>query len=193
VSVAVETSKRVWTEEELQALPDNGYKYELVDGELVMSPKNNFEHESLCARLFLALANFNHARHLGAVRGSNLGCWMHNRNCRAPDISFISKERLQAFGFRPSTRKFLPGAPDLVVEVVSPSNTRAEIDARLKDFFASGTKLAWIIRPEEQFVEVCHSPTERMILGLGAALDGGRVLPGFQFSIQELFEQEDWQ
>jgi Uma2 family endonuclease len=193
MSAAMEITKRIWTEEELQALPDDGYGHELVDGDLVMSPKNNFEHENLCARLFLALANFNRAHRLGAVLGSNLGCWMHNRNCRAPDVSFISKQRLQQFGFRVSTRKFLPGAPDLAIEIASPSNTRAEIDARLKDFFSSGTQLAWIIRPEEQFVEICHSPTERRIVGCGAVLDGEQLLPGFQFSITELFSEGEWE
>src|SRR5207248_1914293 len=138
---------------------------------LLMSPKNNFEHENLCGRLFLELANFNRTHRLGAVLGSNLGCWMNNRNCRAPDISFIAKARLQRLGFRPSTRKFLPGAPDLAVEIVSPSNSRTEIDDRLKDFFASGAQLAWVIHPEEQFVEVCHSPTDRKLLGPDATLD----------------------
>jgi Uma2 family endonuclease len=193
MSAAMEITKRIWTEEELQALPDDGYGHELVDGDLVMSPKNNFEHENLCARLFLALANFNRAHRLGAVLGSNLGCWMQNRNCRAPDVSFISKQRLQQFGFRVSTRKFLPGAPDVAIEIASPSNTRAEIDARLKDFFSSGTQLAWIIRPEEQFVEICHSPTERRIVGCGAVLDGEQLLPGFQFSIAELFSEGEWE
>lgn len=187
------TTKRLWTEEELQALPDDGYDYELVNGELVMSPKNNFEHETICVRLLLGLANFNRAHHLGAVLGSNLGCWMHNRNCRAPDVSFISKQRLQQLGFKPSTRKFLPGAPDLAIEIVSPSNTRAEVDARLKDFFTSGTSVAWVIHPEEQFVEICHSPIDRKILGSGALLDGEQILPGFQFPIAELFREGEWE
>src|SRR5256885_14121680 len=107
MSEAVECAKKTWTEAELQALPDEGYNYELVNGELVMSPKDNFEHEHLCGRLFLGLANFYRSLRFGVVLGSNLGCWMHNRNCRAPDISFIPKARLQQLGFRPSTRKFL--------------------------------------------------------------------------------------
>ena len=192
MSVTVEQPGKVWAEADLQGLPDDGYNYELVNGELVMSPKNNFEHENLCGRLFLELANFNRAHRLGAVLGSNLGCWMNNRNCRAPDISFIPKARLQRLGFRPSTRKFLPGAPDLAVEIISPSNTRVEIDERLKDFFASGARLAWVIHPEDQFVEICHSPTDRKMLGPGAVLDGEDLLPGFQYPIAELFQEWDW-
>jgi Uma2 family endonuclease len=192
MSAAVASEKKYWTEAELQALPKDGYNYELVNGELRMSPKSNFQHENLCGRLFLELANFNRTHRLGVVLGSNLGCWMNNRNCRAPDISFIPKARIEKLGFRPSTRKFLPGAPDLAVEVVSPSNSRAEIDERLKDFFTSGTQLAWVIHPDEEYVEVCHSLTERKMLGPGAELEGENLLPGFRYPIKELFQGWDW-
>ncbi len=193
MSTAVESAKKVWTEAELQALPDEGYVHEVVDGELVMSPKNNFEHEFICTRLLTALENFNQAHRLGAVLGSSFGCWMRNRNCRAPDISFIPKARLRSLGFTPSTRKFLPGAPDLAIEILSPSNTRAEIDARLKDFFASGTQIAWIINPDEECVEVCHSPTDRKLIGSGGILDGEHLLPGFTYPISELFKEWNWE
>ena len=192
MNATADAEKKVWTEAELEALPDNGYKYELVNGELVISPKNNFQHENLCGRLYVELANYNQAHRLGVVLGSNLGCWMKSQNCRAPDISFISKERLQRLGFKPSTRKFLPGAPDLAVEIMSPSNTRREIDERLKDFFSSGTQIAWVIHPEEQFVEVCHSPTDRTPLGLGGMLDGEHLLPEFKYPINQLFKEWDW-
>ena len=78
------------------------------------------------------------------------------------------------------------------MEVLAPSNTRAELDARLKDFFSNGTQLAWVIHPEEQFVEVCHSPTERRLLGPGAVLEGETLLPGFQFPTADRFKEWDW-
>jgi Uma2 family endonuclease len=186
-------AKKIWTEEELQALPEDGYTHELVNGELVMSPKNNFEHENICGRLQFALESFNRQHRLGVVLGSNLGCWMSNRNCRAPDLSFVSKRRLLELGFTPATRKFLPGAPDLAVEIVSTSNTRNEVDARLKDFFSSGTRLAWVIHPVEQFVEVCRSTTQRRIERLGGELDGEDLIPGFRYAIAELFKEWDWE
>src|SRR5436309_2797073 len=100
IETALSVEKKIWTEEELQALPNDGYKYEVVNGELVMSPKNNFQHEGICARLLTALEVFNQSRRLGVVLGSNAGCWMKNRNCRAPDVSFIPKERLIRLGFK---------------------------------------------------------------------------------------------
>src|ERR1051325_331782 len=106
----------------LQALPDGGYIHELVDGELVKSPKNNFRHGDICIRISIALGNFVNSGRLGVVCDSSTGFWMKNRNCRAPDISFISKERLRKAGFKFSTPKFFPGAADLLVEILSPSN-----------------------------------------------------------------------
>src|SRR5437879_4761020 len=177
MAVAVQSSSKVWTEQELQALPDDGYIHEVIDGKLITSPKNNFFHERICMRLSTALNSFAIQHRLGAVLGSSAGFWMQNRNCRAPDISFIPKSRLEAIGFRPSSRKFFPGAPDLAVEVLAPSNTPAEIQERLDDFFSSGTQITWIIHPDEQFVEVCHSPIDRRIVGMGADLDGEELLP----------------
>ncbi len=127
----VETPKKFWTQAEVQALPEQGFNHEVVDGELVMSPKNDFFHGFISARLSAALLAFVQVKRLGAVLDSSTGFWMKNRNCRAPDISFISRARLEALEFRPSTRLFFPGAPDLAVEVLSPNNTRGEIDERL--------------------------------------------------------------
>lgn len=134
MSAAVESTQRIWTEAELQALPDDGYLHEVVDGALVMRPKNNFHHGDICIRLSFALEFFNRAHKLGVVLDSSTGFWMKNRNCRAPDISFIPKERLKRLGFRRHTRQFFPGAPDLAVEILSPNNTRAEMDEGLADF-----------------------------------------------------------
>ena len=104
------SAKKIWTEAELQSLPEDGYLHEVVNGELVMSPKNDFFHGRICTRLSTALNNFVTQQKLGVVLDSSTGFWMHNRNCRAPDISFVSKERLVREGFRPSTRRFFPGA-----------------------------------------------------------------------------------
>jgi Uma2 family endonuclease len=193
MTTAGSVERRVWSEAELQALPEDGYIHEVVDGELVMSPKNNPYHGKICAELLTALVTFAKGRKLGGVWDSSTGFWMYNRNCRAPDISFITRERLQALGFKAHARNFFPGAPDLAVEILSPNNTRAEIDARLKDFFGSGTQIAWIINPDAECVEVCHAPDRRKLLGAGADLDGEHLLPGFRYPIADLFKGWDWE
>lgn len=155
-----------------------------------MSPKNNWFHGDICADLLMAMRGFAKANHLGAVWDSSTGFWMENLNCRAPDISFVRGERLRGFSRREG--KFFQGAPDLAVEVLSPSNTRREVDERLRDYFSSGAKLAWVIDPERELVEVCHSLTQRRLLGPGAMLDGEQILPGFQYPITDLFKEWEW-
>lgn len=182
-----------WTEATLQSLPETGFNHEVVNGELIMSPKNNWFHGRICTRLIIALGNFARDHRLGAVLDSSTGFWMFNRNCRAPDVSFVPARRLHSLGFKPSERRFFPGAPDLAIEILSPNNTRSEIDARLRDFFASGTQISWIIDPENETAEVCHSPTDRRLIGSGAMLDGEQLLPGFQLALADLFKEWEWE
>jgi Uma2 family endonuclease len=193
MSTTVEAPRKIWTEAELQALPEDGFIHEVVNGELVMSPKNNFQHENIFNRLYLALGDFNRKHRLGLLRGSSAGYWMKNRNCRAPDISFIPRARLDALKFKPATRSFFPGAPDLAIEILSPNTPRGEIDERLRDFFSSGTQLAWIINPDTESVEVCHSLTQRALIGPGGFLDGENLLPNFRYPICDLFKEWDWE
>lgn len=190
MSTTVAQPKKRWSEEELQALPNDGYNHEVVDGELVMSPKNNPEHGEICIRLSTALHTYAAAHRLGAVWDSSTGFWMQNENCRAPDISFVAKSRLS--GLKRPTKHFFHGAPDLAVEVLAPTNRARETNERLRDFFENGTQIAWIIHPDEKFVEVCHSMTDRKLVGPGGFLDGERLLPGFRFLIADLFKDWDW-
>jgi Uma2 family endonuclease len=192
MNTAVTSPRKVWTEAELQGLPEDGYLHELVNGELVMSPKNDFYHGDICSELLSVMRLFVTPKRLGAILDSSTGFWMKNRNCRAPDISFVRRARLQALGFKRSTRSFFPGAPDLAVEILSPHNTRADIDARLKDFFESGARLVWVIDPQSQSAEVCHSLTERRVVGHDGLLEGEDVLPGFRYPLAGLFGEWDW-
>jgi len=184
--------KKEWTEAELQALPEESFIYEVVDGELVMSPKNTWYHGRISARVLTALQTYSKEHRLGAVLDSSTGFWMFNRNCRAPDVSFVSISRLKALGFKPREQRFFPGAPDLAVEILSPNNTRREIDERLKDFFASGTQVAWIVDPENEAVEICSSLTERKLIGSGGFVQNEELLPGFRLVIADLFKEWDW-
>lgn len=87
-----------WSEAKLQSLPENGFTHEVVNGELIKSPKNNWFHGRICTRLIIALGNFAREHRLGAVLDSSTGFWMFNRNCRAPDVSFVPTRRLQVWG-----------------------------------------------------------------------------------------------
>ena len=98
-----------------------------------------------------------------------------------------------AAGFQGRTKRFFPGTPDLAVEILSPNNTGSEINQRLRDFFASGAQIAWVINPENESVEVCRSSEKRSLVGSGGFLEGEHLLPGFRYPIAELFQPGDWE
>ena len=187
------TPPKVWTEEGLQPLPDDGFNHEVVDGELVFHSKDSFYRASICGRSLFALETFSRQRRLGVALGANTGFWMFNRNCRAPDVSFIPKARLKRLKSSPTAKTFFPGVPDLAVEVLSPNNSRSEMNERLRDFFSSGTQIVWLIDPETSCVEICRSLPQRRLIGPDGELDGEDLLPGFRYPINDLFKEWDWE
>jgi Uma2 family endonuclease len=105
-----------------------------------------------------------------------------------PDISFFAKERLQGMKELPSG--FLEGAPDLAVEVLSPGNTIAEIDEKIAEYFENGSRLVWVISPNQHYVLVYRSAQEpdRLLKSIDF-LDGEDVIPGFTLAVADLFQK----
>ncbi len=95
------------------------------------------------------------------------------------------KERLQ--GLKRLPKVFFEGAPDLVVEILSPGNTVEEIHQKIVDYFENGTRLAWVIHPDEQFVLVHRSPQPEQLLRADDKLEGEQLIPGFSLEVSELF------
>jgi Uma2 family endonuclease len=157
---------------------------ELVEGTLV--EKTVGAEESQIAGLIITfLNNFVLPRRLGVVLGEAGMLRLQPGLARAPDVSFLSHERLSSLG-RP-----LPAvpaaAPDLAVEVVSKGNTRDEMKRKIGEYFAAGTQLVWIVDPRKQAVQVYTALTEAVSLGIADVLDGGETLPGFRLHVRELF------
>jgi Uma2 family endonuclease len=159
---------------------------ELVDGTLVEKPMG-FEESVLAMRIGRLLGNFVDPRNLGLITGEAGMMTIAGGLLRMPDVAFIA-------------RKSFPGgklpkgpapevAPDLAVEVLSKSNTKAEIARKLREYFASGTRLAWIVDPKTKSVRVHTTPTVsiRLDLATRGILDGGDVLPGFRLPLADLF------
>lgn len=176
-----------WTDEELMALPDNeGQRYELWDGELIIMSPATVRHEEISFRLLLALGIFAEQHRLGQVYGGNLGCRLDPLTMYAPDVSFVSNERRRALRSDPD--KFLQAAPDLAVEVLSPSDTIRQTESKIADYFAHGTRLAWLVNPRRLQVRVYRRPGEHTLLeGIQAELDGEDLIPGFKYPLGSLF------
>jgi Uma2 family endonuclease len=158
--------------------------YELVDGTLVEKPMG-YEESALAMRLGRFLGNFVDPRSLGIITGEAGMLQIGEGLLRMPDVAFVAASSFP--GGKPPKGPAPAIAPDLAVEVLSKSNTKAEISRKLREYFAAGTKLAWIVDPKKRTVVVHSSPTVSTRLELGDTLDGGDVLPGFLLPLAELF------
>jgi Uma2 family endonuclease len=190
VSTATESKaeKKIWTDEEFMALPQDGHRYEIINGELIDMGNSGALHGYVCSLLLTALMGYILPKKLGIILDSSTTFKMKSGNKRSPDISFFAKERLQGMVELPTG--FLEGAPDLAVEVLSPSNTVEEIHDKLVEYFENGTRLVWVIHPNEHFVLVYRSDQEpdRLLKSVDS-LDGEEVIPGFVLPVDDLFQK----
>jgi len=179
---------KVWTDAEFMALPDDGNRYELVKGELINLGNSGALHGYIAIILSAALFALVTSRKLGVLLDSSTAFTMKNGNKRSPDIAFFAKERLQGLEELPTG--FLEGGPDLVVEILSPGNTVAEIEDKIAEYFANGTRLLWVISPGQHYVLVYRSGYEpQRLLTSGDFLEGEEVVPGFTFPVADLFQK----
>jgi Uma2 family endonuclease len=183
------TQKRNWTDEEFMALPD-GDRYELVNGELIIVGNSGMEHGNLGAFLCGLLEIYARRNKLGSTFDSSTAFTMKTGNKRSPDISFVAKDRLK--GLKKLPKGFFQGAPDLAVEIISPSNTFDEIHTKIVEYFDSGSKLVWVIHPDEESVLVYHKPQPDKLLQRTDSLDGETIIPGFTVPVAELFADLDF-
>jgi Uma2 family endonuclease len=162
--------------------------YELVDGVLVEKVMGFFE-----ARLAMMLGYFletflgqdDHGFTVGADGFLRISAGL----VRIPDVSFIRWERVPNHQV---PRTPIPDlVPNLAVEVLSTSNTRAEMDRKLREYFRAGVELVWYIDPPTRSAQVWTSPDESVEIEQDGALDGGTVLPGFRLPIRELFARAE--
>lgn len=184
----VGSEPKIWTDEAFLSLPDDGNRYELVNGELINMGNSGAMHDYLAIVLSSALFAVVMPQKLGALFDSSTAFKMKNGNKRSPDVAFFAKERLQGITTLPSG--FLDGAPDLAIEVLSASNTVEEIDGKIAEYFDNAARLVWVINPYQRYVLVYRSAQEPdRLLKSTDALDGEDVIPGFSLPVAELFQE----
>lgn len=177
------TARTSITDEELLRLPKDGNKYEVVDGELRMTPVN-FHHERVVARLLSRLGQFVTANRLGDVVGSNAMYVLPGGNKRSPDISFLESGR----GEVAAQAVFPQMAPDLAVEVLSPSESPRHVLDTVGEYLQAGVRLVWVIDPVARRAAVYRSLTEIRHVDDTGSLSGEDVIPGFRCTLAELLE-----
>lgn len=161
---------------------------ELVDGVLVEKTVGTQE-SYLAVLLSRLISEFVESHDLGFVLGSDGMARLNPGLIRIPDVSFVSWRHFSQR--RVPATPMLDLAPDLAVEVLSPSNTTKEMERKLRDYFEAGVSLVWYIDPPSRTVRVYRAPEEVRVLDESGTLDGFEILPGFSLSVARLFERLD--
>jgi Uma2 family endonuclease len=179
-----QTATPLITGEELLAMGDMG-PCELIDGRIVPMSPTGGRHGIIEFRLSSAIGIFVEQHHLGWVMTGEVGIYTRRNpdRVRGADIAFLSRER------RPDgpPDRFLEGAPDLVVEILSPSDRWQDVRQKLAEYFAIGVHRVWVVEPENRTVLVFRSTTDLQQFGTEDTLRGEGVLEGFAMAVAELF------
>lgn len=166
-----------------QQHPD--FRMELVKGNIIVMSPSGYESDKVAAAMIGELHNWVRPRKLGRTAASSAGFRLPNSDLRVSDASFVLAERLRC-----SPKSFAQLAPDLTVEVKSPSDNLEELRAKIKEFLSLGTKVGILLNPDERIVEVYNFGQEAIILHDGDVLTVPELLPGWKVPIADLWPPE---
>jgi Uma2 family endonuclease len=181
----VTTTRHITVEDlERDGVPEG--QWEIVNGELIEMPPAGGEPSRLALEIGSSLVGFVKPRRLGQVYGADGGFVLseHPLTLRSPDVGFVKTERLPE-NFRDGG--YLRVVPDLVVEVISPSDRMVRVLAKVVMWLEAGVALLWLANPVAMTVTVYTSDDQPRVLSNDDILDGGNVLPGFSIPVREIF------
>ena len=183
------TSKKpeLLTADELLRLYSEGVKWELIREVLCETVAAGVEHGQIAVNVASELLSFVRPRRLGTVVASDTGFWLERDpdTVREPDVALISAKRLPLDA---RVRGYGEFPPDLVVEIVSPSDTLPAVNDKAVMWLSFGVALAWVVNPETRTVDVHQAGSPVVTLYEDGTLEGGGVLPGFALPVKEIFE-----
>ena len=176
------------TAEELWEKYSHKHRCELIAGEVVIMSPAGWRHGEIGSTIHGLLWEHVRANHLGKLFGAETGFLVERDpdTVRAPDVAFIAKQNLPAE--MPETA-FWPGAPDLVVEVLSPDDRTAAVDQKIRTWLNAGAKLVWVVDPELETVTIYRSPTDVSIVSREGRLAGNDSLADFECDVREFFAE----
>jgi Uma2 family endonuclease len=180
------TTIQTTTADDLLRMADDGFRYELVRGELrKMSPAGQ-RHGRIAMKVSTSLDNHVTANKLGLVYAAETGFLISSRpdTVRAPDVAFLSQKRLDDVG---DVEGYWPGAPDLVIEVISPGDTYIEVQEKVLEWLDAGARMVVVINPRKQVVTDYRSLDDIVVLTENETLDGGDVVPGWSIMVRDIF------
>jgi Uma2 family endonuclease len=188
VSVATEPQPCDLTIDDLYALPDGGYRYDVIDGQLLRMSRAGRRHARIEMHIGLPLGGFVTSNSLGEAYGADAG-YILSRDplvFLSPDVSFVRQDRLPTPA-NVDDEGFLEIAPDLAVEVISPSNSAREMPDKVMVSLEHGMQQVWLVEPRRQIVTVYGPERTARIHRSGEVISGGELLPGFELVVDEIF------
>lgn len=159
---------------------------ELIEGKLIEMSPAGWEHGKITSRVCHFLSAFVIRTNLGEVAGAETGFLIARDpdTVRAPDAAFVRTERLEAVD---QSAAFLPLAPDLVAEVISPSDSHGDVQAKVFQWLDCGTTVVWVLEPNSKQVTVYESRDSIRVLEVSEKLTCENLLPGFEVNVSDLF------
>ena len=177
---------RLLTADDLLRLYSRGVRGELIRGVLCETMPTGMEHGEIVTNLVFLLGNFIKPRKLGILTASDSGVWLERDpdTVREPDIAYFSAETSP---LDERVTGYAEVAPDLVVEIASPGDSRREMNDKAVMWLSHGVRLAWVVHPDTRTVDVHRTDNPVATLSEAEALDGLDVLPGFSCEVREIF------
>ena len=161
-----------------------GKPFELVHGRIVEVMPAGGTHGGTTRRTGARVGDFVDANDLGEVFGAETGFQLAPDVMRGADVAFVRRDKWAAVE---NQEKYVPFAPDLAVEVVSPNDGALEVLNKVEEYLAAGTLLVWVMYPDTRKVVVHYPDHTARTFGAGEMLDGGDVLPGLKLAVADLF------
>lgn len=180
------TQLRTITADELLAMPDDGVRRELVEGELREMTPAGWQHGRIAGNIAGELRAYIRAHGLGEMTTAEASYRLVSDpdTVRVPNVAFVRRERVQQVGYPAG---FWPGAPDLAVEVISPHDRYSEVREKVDEYLDAGTRMVIVVDPPSHTVTVHRSRTARLDLTEADVLDGEDVVPGWKLPVREIF------
>lgn len=180
------TDLLITTADEFFEMRDDAYRYELVNGVLKKTSPAGGEHGRIGLFLGAHLLMYVNDHNLGYVYGAETGFILTaNRDTvLAPDVAFVSRGRAATIG---DDRKFVPLAPDLVGEVLSPGDTYSETDVKIAQWLEAGTRAVLLVDPRRKTVTVYRVDSEPVVFNVNDALEVPEIVPGWSLPVAKVF------
>jgi Uma2 family endonuclease len=179
------TAPRALTAADYMSLPETGPRYQLIDGELFMAPAPNRNHQFICGELEYALRNYLEQNPVGVLYHAPFDVQLTDTTVVQPDIAYFSNQRLSYL-----TDHGAEGAPDLVVEVLSPKTAQLDVGVKREIYARTGVLELWIVEPETRVIKIYrlaeNSQTPAETLSAQQTLTS-QLLPGLSIDLARIF------